>query len=87
MVATATVVSSLVNRDRVLETVVRDDDVVLDPDAEPAREVDARLDGDDVAGGERVGALGGEPRRLVDLQPEPVAEAVAERARERRCPR
>ena len=43
-----------------------------------AREVDARLDGDDVAGGERVGRLGGEPRRLVDEQADAVAEAVAE---------
>ncbi len=50
--------------------------------AEAAVEVDARLDGDDVAGRERVGALGREPRRLVDVEAEAVAETVAERAGE-----
>src|ERR687888_2522972 len=37
-----------------LRTVLRDDHEVLDPDAALAREVDPRLHGDDVSGGERV---------------------------------
>ena len=77
-----TCTSSFVNRDQVLDAVLGDDDVVLDADAEAAVEVDARLDGDDVAGRERVGALGGEARRLVHVEAEPVAEPVAEGARE-----
>ena len=56
---------------------IRDHDEVLDPHPEPARHVNAGLDRDDVAGPEHV--LGGlaEPRRLVDLQPDAVAQAVA----------
>src|SRR3954468_11472050 len=61
-----------------LAALLGDDHEVLDPHADRARHVDARLDGHDVAGGERGLALLGEPRPLVDLQPDPVAEAVAE---------
>ena len=43
-----------------------------------ARHVDARLDGDDVAGLQRALAAGREPRRLVHLEPDAVAEPVAE---------
>ena len=58
--------------------VLGDHDQVLDPDPELARDVDAGLDRDHVAGLEHV--LGGlaQPRRLVDLEPDPVAETVAE---------
>ncbi len=73
--------------DGVLDPVVGHDHVVLDPDPEAAGEVDAGLDGDDVAGRERVGALGREPRRLVDVEAEAVSEPVAERAGEVRSPR
>ena len=54
------------------------DHEVLDPDADSPGHVDARLDRDRVARGER--ALGGlaEPRRLVHLEPDAVAEPVAE---------
>src|SRR5438270_9960114 len=41
-------------------------------------QVDARLDGDDVAGGERVLGQRRQPRPLVDLEPDAVPEAVAE---------
>src|SRR3954463_16544067 len=68
--------------DRVLDPVLGHDHVVLDPDPEAALEVDAGLDGDDVARRERVGALRREPRRLVDVEAEAVPETVAERARE-----
>ena len=57
------------------------------------REVDARLDGDDVAGLEHVLGLGSERRRLVHLHPDAVAEPVAEppgeprRLDRRRAPR
>src|SRR4051794_5044346 len=74
----------LAERRQVLDPIFRDDDVVLDPDAEAALEVDARLDGDDVARDERVGRLSREARRLVDVEAETVAEPVAERALERR---
>ena len=57
---------------------VGDDDQVLDPDAELARQVDARLDRHHFP--RRQGVLGAlrEARPLVDLEPDPVAEAVAE---------
>src|SRR5436190_6484134 len=65
-----------------LGAVVGDDDQVLDPDAAPPLEVDARLDRDHVALRERVGRRLRQPRRLVDVDadavPEPVAEVVAE---------
>ena len=54
------------------------DDEVLDPHADGARHVDPGLDGDDVAGGERVVALLRQARGLVDLEPDAVAEPVAE---------
>src|SRR5262245_32177622 len=57
---------------------VRDDHEVLDPDPAEALQVDTRLDCDDVAHGERVGRLEREARRLVHLEPDAVAEAVAE---------
>src|SRR5689334_9045537 len=52
---------------------------VLDPHAAATWHVDARLDGHDVPGLERV-ARGGarEPRPLVHLEPHPVPEPVAE---------
>ena len=53
---------------------------VLDPDAAEPRQVDTRLDRDDGAVGQGL-LLGGVPaqeRDLVDLEPEPVAEAVRE---------
>ena len=54
-----------------------------------AGEVDARLDRDDVAGDERVRRTPAEPRRLVHVEPdavaEPVAEVLAEAARRRSC--
>src|SRR5205823_15096682 len=49
--------------------------------AEPL-EVDAGLDGDDASRRERLAGLAGEARRLVDVQPDPVAEPVAERLAE-----
>ena len=52
---------------------------VLDADAAETREVDAGLDGDDVAGDKRcLTHLGIEPRGLVHLQADAVTEAVAE---------
>src|SRR5436309_4869317 len=64
----------------VVDAAVADGDVVLDPDARPALQVDPRLDRDDVAGGQRVGGFRRHPRRLVHLEPEPVAEPMAEGA-------
>src|SRR5215217_3829481 len=61
-----------------LRPVVADDDQVLDADPANARQVDARLDGHDVAGFERVLGLLGQPWRLVHEHPQSVAEAVAE---------
>ena len=61
-----------------LAAAVGHDDQVLDADAELARQVDPGLDRHRVAGLQR--ALRGlrQPRRLVHLQPDPVAEAVPE---------
>src|SRR6266700_769141 len=61
-----------------LGTVFRDDDEVLDPDAAFTRKVDPGLDRDDVAGRERVGRFAAQSRRLVHLDADAVAEAVAE---------
>ena len=72
---------------QVLDPVRGDDDVVLDADAELALDVDARLDGDDVSRLEDVARLRGQPRLLVDVETEAVAEAVAERARRTGSPR
>ena len=58
--------------------VLGDDDEVLDPHAELARQVDARLDGDDFAGREHVVGARREARPLVDLEADAVAEPVAE---------
>ena len=61
-----------------LAAVLGDHHQVLDPDPELARQVDAGLDGDDVAGAQLVlGALR-QPRRLVDLEADAVTETVAE---------
>ena len=51
---------------------------VLDPDADRAGHVDARLDGHDLAGGQRRVRALRQPRALVDLGADAVAEAVAE---------
>src|SRR5207244_4185260 len=64
----------------VLDPAVADDDVVLDSDPADALEIDARFHRDDVAGTERVGGLLRHSRRLVDLDPEPVAQTVADLA-------
>src|SRR5712692_1408888 len=52
---------------------------VLDADPAPPREVDTRLDGDDLSLRQHVCAGGAQRRRLVDLDAHAVAEAVAER--------
>src|SRR5690348_13702474 len=54
---------------QVLDPVLGDEHVVLDPDAAAAGDVDARLHGHDVSGHERVRRLRRHARRLVDLQP------------------
>src|SRR5919198_1072808 len=61
-----------------LGAVVRDDDEVFDSNASLAGQVDPRLDGDDVSGGERVLRGLAETRRLMYLDPEPVSKTVAE---------
>src|SRR6266536_5108650 len=61
-----------------LSTVFANGHEILDPDAADAWDVHARLDGDDIAGLQRVGRRGGQARRLVDLEADAVAEAVAE---------
>src|ERR671937_1949291 len=60
-----------------LRFTVGDDDEVFDPHPADAFEVDPRLDGDDVAGCERVARLARQARCLVHLYPDPVPEAVA----------
>src|SRR3954451_14865315 len=57
---------------------LRDHDEILDPHAAAAGQVDARLDGDDVARHERIGARPRQARSLVDLHADPVPEAVPE---------
>ena len=59
-------------------TVGGDDDGVLDAHAAVLGEVDAGLDGDDVAGGERSIAGRGHPGPLVDLEADAVAGGVQE---------
>src|SRR5205085_12202946 len=54
------------------------DDQVLDPDAELAREVDPRLDRDRVAGLDLAFRAPSEPRALSDVQAHPVPVPVAE---------
>src|SRR5262249_38217286 len=51
---------------------------VLEPAPAEALAVETRLQRDDVAGNELRGAAAPEARRLVNLQPDPVAEAVEE---------
>src|SRR5574340_1002405 len=60
------------------DALVAYDRQILDPDAARTLQVDPRLDRDDVAGGEDVGRLRGQSRRLVHLEADTVAEAVAE---------
>ena len=65
-----------------IAAVLGDDHEILDPHAADARQVDARLDRDDVARRRaRVSAGARQPRRLVgdepDAVPEPVAEVLA----------
>src|SRR5688572_13470984 len=55
-----------------------DHDRVLDADPAVPGEVDARFDGDDVAGGEHSVGHRRDPRVLVDVEPHPVAGAVDE---------
>src|SRR5690349_16640219 len=54
-----------------------DDDKVFDPNAKLSGQVDARFDGDDVAGDKSVLGSLGEPRGLMDLDPDAVTEPVA----------
>src|SRR6202022_2265362 len=61
-----------------LRLAVPHDDEILDPDSAESGSVDARFDRDDVAGGEHVARLLGQARILVDEEPDPVPEAVAE---------
>src|SRR6476659_7336792 len=61
-----------------LDAVLPHDGEILDPAAADALEVDPGLDRDDLPGLQRVRRLGREPRRLVDLEPDAVPEAVAE---------
>src|SRR5215208_6618098 len=65
-------------RGQELDAVLAHDREVLDADASEARDVDPRLDRDDVAGLERVRRLRREARRLVDLQADAVPEPVPE---------
>src|ERR1051326_6288702 len=53
-------------------------DIVLQPDAPPPRKIDPRLDRDYRSGRERGLGGPGEPRGLVHLEPDPVAERVPE---------
>src|SRR5206468_9228484 len=55
---------------------------VLDPDPEPAREVDARLDAERVPGLEALMVARDQVRLLVGLEPDPVPEPVDERVAE-----
>src|SRR6476659_151519 len=59
-------------------TVLADDDQVLDPHSQLTGQVDAGLDRHHFARRQHVVGAGRETRRLVHLQPDPVAEAVAE---------
>src|SRR3954463_9703758 len=55
-----------------------DDHRVLDADAAVLREVDTRLDGDDVAGGQRISRGGADRRGLVDVEADTMAGGVLE---------
>ena len=70
--------SSLGSEETTSPAVVGDDHEVLDAHADGARDVDPGLDRDHHAGSERGLALLGQPRALVDVEPDAVAEAVAE---------
>src|SRR5579875_1517027 len=52
--------------------------VVFDPHTSPARQIDARLQGENHAWLNRRVTLGPQPRRFVDLQPEAMTESMAE---------
>src|SRR5687767_10978869 len=54
------------------------DDEVLDPHPDVTGQVDARLDGYDVPGGERALGARGQARLPVDLKADPVPKPVAE---------
>src|ERR1700693_4325871 len=62
----------------VLCSVLRDEHEVLEPAAAEAGLVEAGLDGDHVAGHQRVAARGAHARLLVDLEPDSVPEPVDE---------
>src|SRR5215216_6968904 len=61
-----------------LVAALRDDDEVLDSSPAATGHVDTGLDGDDVPGLEPRRRRAREPRRLVDVHPDAVPEAVAE---------
>src|SRR5439155_24100287 len=61
-----------------------DEQRVLDPHAADAREVDAGLDRDDVAGRQGTTRCPGHPGRLVDLEPHAMTGPVHERVTETR---
>src|SRR4051794_63178 len=67
-----------------LRPVFGDDDEILDPDPAAPGEIDAGLDGHDVALRERAARLLGEARILVDEQAHPMTEPVSERLAEPR---
>ncbi len=54
------------------------DQGVLDPDTAPIGQIDTWLHGDRRASKQCTGGGGADSRRFVDLQPDPVPEAVAE---------
>src|SRR5689334_12864074 len=58
------------------------EDIVLDPDATTAGQVDAGLDGDDHAGPEHDVGFPAEERGLVDVHADAVAQAVGKKAAE-----
>ena len=77
-VAQSTSCSSFGSALRLRQPVLGDDDQVLDPHPELAGQVDAGLDRDDFARGEHVVGALREPRPLVHLEADAVAERVAE---------
>src|SRR5262249_51642074 len=68
----------------VLESVLRNEHVVLDADPPAARKVDSRLDRHDVSGDERVGGFLRHAGSFVNIEPDPMTEPVSEGATERR---
>src|SRR5438552_8710570 len=68
---------------QVLGAVLRHEHEVFEPHAAEALAVAARLDGDDVARAQRLLGSEAHPRRLVHLEPDPMAEAVEEALVER----